>query len=173
LFGEGRQFSGRNVEEYESSQGQVGSRYLNGDWIGFSSTNVNRAKYEPNFGFPSGKQLPTGTVQIEFVSGALYEYQDIPESDFLDLVLSSSKGRYTYFHVRGKGPSRKGMSVAPWDNFRMIHGPTRSKSKIRDIMRARRPQVARHHLRYYFGRKNGRPGRTGDTYGGNPTVSIH
>lgn len=35
-----------------------------------------------------------GTLEVEFRSGAVYRYDDVPEQDFVDLLRAPSIGRY-------------------------------------------------------------------------------
>jgi hypothetical protein len=116
-------------------------------WFSFSSTNVNKAKVDPDYDLESGKKLGTGTITIEFVSGATYEYADRPMSDWYDLITSSSKGRFSYFEVRGPGRSRKGQGV--WKPCVQILQAWRSKAEVRAIKAARQPLTAKHKLRTY------------------------
>jgi len=116
-------------------------------WFSFDSTNVNRAKVDPDYDLETGEKLGTGTITIEFVNGAEYEYPDRPMSDWYDLITSSSKGRKTYFDIRGPGRSRKGMGL--WRPFRQTVQAWRSKQEIRAIKAAREPATAAHRRRTF------------------------
>ena len=42
----------------------------------------------------------TATLEVEFMSGAVYEYREIPEQLYIDLLSAESKGGYFDAHVR-------------------------------------------------------------------------
>jgi hypothetical protein len=44
----------------------------------------------------------TRVLEIEFESGRIYQYFDVPEEVFEGMLSSDSKGRYFNTHVRGK-----------------------------------------------------------------------
>jgi len=123
-------------------------------WISVNSTNVNRIRCDPDIDLKTGDQLGTGTISIEFLSLALYEYPNRPLNDFLDLFTSSSKGRYTYYEVRGPGPSMQGMGL--WQPFVKIRGPVRTPAQVRELAKARKPRTERQRRRFYNvgGRRN-------------------
>ena len=39
-------------------------------------------------------------LEIEFLSGAVYEYYGVPPEVFDDFLMSSSKGKYMWDHIR-------------------------------------------------------------------------
>jgi hypothetical protein len=117
-----------------------------GVWFAFDSTNVNKAKVDAQYDI-DGKKTGVGTITIEFVSGATYEYADRPMSDWFYLITSSSKGRKAYYDIRGPGRSRKGMGI--WKPCIQTVQAWRSKSEIRAIKAAREPVKAKHKLRTY------------------------
>jgi len=41
-----------------------------------------------------GHDDPTQTLEVEFLSGAVYEYYDVPEHVYQELIGASSVGRY-------------------------------------------------------------------------------
>jgi KTSC domain len=45
-----------------------------------------------------------GTLEVEFVGGAVYRYFDVPERVFLDLLRAVSIGSYFNEHVRDVFP---------------------------------------------------------------------
>ncbi len=123
-----------------------GTGKLFGDWVNFDSTNVMRAKYEPNVD-SQGNRQPIGTIWIEFVSGAEYKYRNRPAGDFMDLVESSSKGRFSYYEVRGEGPSHKGMGL--WKPCEQTRQAWRSKAEQASIRKKRQPVGAKQQQRTY------------------------
>jgi hypothetical protein len=62
------------------------------DWIESpESSNVSRFGYEPN----------NQTLFVEFHSGGMYQYFDVPEQVFEDMKVAPSKGRYLAQMVKG------------------------------------------------------------------------
>ena len=49
----------------------------------------------------------TATLRIEFVSGMVYEYREVPESIYLGLKSSGAKGVYLNQQVKGRFPYEK------------------------------------------------------------------
>lgn len=116
-----------------------------GVWVHFDSTNVYAAKVDPDYDL-EGKLVGTGTITIEFLNGSRYAYPDRPMGDWFDLIESSSKGRFTYYEVRGPGPSRKGMGI--WNHVE-LNGPTRSADAVARMKAAREPRHAQQKKRTY------------------------
>ena len=48
-----------------------------------------------------------GHTLIRFKSGGVYEYENTPYHQFLELAKSESAGQYFHRHFRGKFPYRK------------------------------------------------------------------
>lgn len=46
----------------------------------------------------------TRVLEIEFESGRVYQYYDVPEDIYNAMLNSDSKGRYFNQHIRGKFP---------------------------------------------------------------------
>lgn len=46
----------------------------------------------------------TRVLEIEFESGKVYQYFDVPEDIYNAMLSSESKGRYFNQHIRGKFP---------------------------------------------------------------------
>jgi hypothetical protein len=137
-------------------QRATGATY--GVWVEFDSTNVLRAKVDPQYDL-DGKLTGVGLITVEFLSGATYEYDDRPMSDWFDLIESSSKGRFCYFEVRGPGPSRPGMGI--WSH-RQISGPTRSAAQVAAMVGNRQPRTREQKRRTYTrGGKRGAYGAGG------------
>jgi hypothetical protein len=49
----------------------------------------------------------SGTLEIEFTNGSLYQYSDVPESVYRELMTASSHGTYFNEHIREWYRSRK------------------------------------------------------------------
>lgn len=130
-----------------------------GVWVEFDSTNVMRAMVEPQYDL-DGKMTGVGTITIEFLNGAQYEYADRPMGDWFDLIESSSKGRFTYYEVRGEGKSVPGMGL--WKPCRKIRNATRSAAEVARIKARREPRTAAQKRRTYTrGGKRGAYGAGG------------
>lgn len=54
------------------------------------SSNVNSIGYDPK----------TFTLEVEFNSGDIYQYFNIPESLYLNLIKSQSKGSFINEHIK-------------------------------------------------------------------------
>lgn len=133
-------------------------------WIGTNSTNVNRIRCEP-YTDKDGNQTGLGDIYVEFLSLALYKYPGRPLNDFLDLFTSSSKGRYTYYEVRGSGPSVEGKSIWP---FVKLRGPQRTPAEVRRLAAKREPLGGLPALRYYNVGGRYQAGGAGGRSGGRP-----
>ena len=48
-----------------------------------------------------GYDAPTQTLQVEFVSGSLYQYFDVPQNVFEDFIEAGSKGKYFSAQIKG------------------------------------------------------------------------
>ncbi len=122
-----------------------------GVWIAFSSTNVYAGMYEPDYETRGGDSVRTGkgTITLEFLDGSKYEYPGRSAADWLDIISSSSKGRYAFYNIRGPGPSHKGMGI--W-TFRQVSGPTRSKAEVARMRAQREPTTAKQRQRTYISR---------------------
>jgi hypothetical protein len=46
----------------------------------------------------------TRVLEVEFESGRVYQYYDVPENVYNEMLASDSKGRYFNQHIRGKFP---------------------------------------------------------------------
>lgn len=49
----------------------------------------------------------SGVLEVEFTSGTVYEYFDVPEQVYRDFASSSSRGRYFAYQFRDKFPYRR------------------------------------------------------------------
>lgn len=62
--------------------------------VPLSSTTLASAAYD------SQQQV----LQLEFRSGAMYQYFDVPESIYQELLLADSHGTYFNYHIRDAFP---------------------------------------------------------------------
>jgi len=109
---------------------------------------------DPYYDLETGGKTGFGTITVEFVSGAMYEYENRPMGDWMDLITSSSKGRYGWYVIKGPGPPVKGKSRWP---FKQIKEAWRSRDQIKAIVDARQPKTRQHKKRFFK--------RGGKTYG--------
>lgn len=49
-----------------------------------------------------GYDKETKILEIEFIKGGVYQYFDVSESVYLELVSADSKGTYFQKHIRGR-----------------------------------------------------------------------
>jgi len=52
---------------------------------------VNYINYDPK----------TATLRINFVSGTIYDYKNVPEKIYLEMKKAASKGTYLNDHIKG------------------------------------------------------------------------
>jgi len=48
-----------------------------------------------------GHDANSSTLEIEFNSGSVYQYLNVPESEYKNLMSASSKGRYLNRNIKG------------------------------------------------------------------------
>jgi hypothetical protein len=58
-----------------------------------NSSNLKSVGYDPE----------TKTLEIEFLNGGLYQYDNVPESIYNGLMSASSHGQYFYRHIKKGG----------------------------------------------------------------------
>jgi hypothetical protein len=115
-------------------------------WVKFASTNVEMAKVEPQYDL-GGELTGVGLITIQFLNGSQYEYADRPMSDWYDLIESGSKGSFTYYEVRGDGPSHPGMGL--WKPCRKIRNATRTAAEVARLAASRQPTTPKQRQRRY------------------------
>jgi hypothetical protein len=49
-----------------------------------------------------GYDSATRTLRVEFRSGAVYEYYDVPEAEYQGLMDASSKGHYLHQNIKDR-----------------------------------------------------------------------
>jgi hypothetical protein len=54
-----------------------------------------------------GYDIDSRTLEIEFRSGSVYDYLDVPPEEALGLLQSASLGRYFGRRIRGSYPARR------------------------------------------------------------------
>ncbi len=62
------------------------------NWISVSSSNLSRVRYDES----------TGPLEIEFQGGRVYQYFDVPQSVFEELIHASSHGQFFHEQIRGR-----------------------------------------------------------------------
>lgn len=62
-----------------------------------SSSDLRSVGYEPT----------TFTLEIEFVSGGIYQYDGVPITTHQSLMSASSVGRYFHAYIKNSYPTRK------------------------------------------------------------------
>jgi hypothetical protein len=67
---------------------------------------MNRTKVSSSNLASVGYDALTNTLEIEFRSGSIYRYPNVPESIYEGLMRAGSKGRYFIAHIKDR-PSRK------------------------------------------------------------------
>jgi len=55
-----------------------------------SSTNINSIGYDS----------ATQTLEISFHNGEVYQYSNVPEAIYTELMSAESKGRYFHIHIK-------------------------------------------------------------------------
>jgi len=50
-------------------------------------------------------------MEVEFLSGSVYEYSEVPQEKYDDLMSAPSKGKYYNQHIKGEFPSKRLESV--------------------------------------------------------------
>jgi hypothetical protein len=74
------------------------------------SSNVRSVGYSATHASSTGSRLVRlGTLEVEFANSAIYQYADVPEQSYLDLLAvnksGNSVGRYLHVAVKAKGYS--------------------------------------------------------------------
>jgi hypothetical protein len=54
-----------------------------------------------------GYDVRTSTLEVEFASGGVYDYEGVPPEEALQLLESESLGRYLAERIRGTYPARR------------------------------------------------------------------
>ncbi|MYA59628.1 MAG: KTSC domain-containing protein [Chloroflexi bacterium] len=51
-----------------------------------------------------GYDTPTQTLEVEFLSGSVYQYYNVPENIYEQLMHAGSKGRFFHQYIRNAYP---------------------------------------------------------------------
>ncbi len=51
-------------------------------------------------------------MEVEFLNGSVYEYSEVSQEKYDDLMSAPSKGKYYNQHIKGEFPSKKLESVS-------------------------------------------------------------
>ena len=62
------------------------------DRISVRSSNIRSVGYDPE----------SSTLEVEFNTGSIYQYSNVPESEYESLMNSASKGRYLNRNIKGR-----------------------------------------------------------------------
>lgn len=54
-----------------------------------------------------GYDAPSQLMEIEFKTGAVYEYSGVPQAVHEDFITSTSKGQYLHANIKNKYPCQK------------------------------------------------------------------
>ena len=54
-----------------------------------------------------GYDADTQTLEVEFHSGSIYQYDGVPERVHRGLMQAASKGSYLHLHIRNQYPYRR------------------------------------------------------------------
>jgi hypothetical protein len=76
---------------------------------------MDRIPVESSTVVSAGYDASTSTLELEFTSGALYDYFAVPRSTFERFLAAESKGQFFSQHIRGVYPfSRNLVTSPPW-----------------------------------------------------------
>jgi hypothetical protein len=67
------------------------------DRIPVSSSNIAQIGYEPDF----------QTLEIQFLTGGVYQYSGVPPNVFEEFTAASSKGRYFSAYIKDRYPTTR------------------------------------------------------------------
>lgn len=71
-----------------------------------NSSNIKKIKFfldpvqEPDYVIPRFADYYNGTLSVEFHSGGIYNYFDVPVDVFVDFIEAESAGRFFHHHIR-------------------------------------------------------------------------
>lgn len=65
--------------------------------VSVSSSNIRAIGYDSS----------TSTLEVEFTTGSIYQYHDVPQSEFDAMLNAESKGRYFSANIRNNYPYAK------------------------------------------------------------------
>ena len=63
---------------------------------------MNRESVQSSMIASLGYRADTSTLEVEFNSGAVWQYYDVPESIYYDMMNSGSLGKFFHANIRGQ-----------------------------------------------------------------------
>ncbi len=63
---------------------------------------MNRESVQSSMILSLGYEADTSTLEVEFNSGAIWQYYDVPESVYYDMINSGSLGKYFHANIKGQ-----------------------------------------------------------------------
>jgi len=70
---------------------------------------MNRENVQSSMITSLGYDANTSTLEVEFKSGAVWQYYDVPESIYYDMMNSGSLGKFFHANIKGSyGESQVG-----------------------------------------------------------------
>ena len=70
---------------------------------------MNRESVQSSMIASLGYNASTSTLEVEFNSGAVWQYYEVPESVYYDMMNSGSLGKFFYANIKGSyGESQVG-----------------------------------------------------------------
>ncbi|MDK2836975.1 MAG: hypothetical protein PWQ53_310 [Bacteroidota bacterium] len=63
---------------------------------------MNRESVQSSMIVSLGYEADTSTLEVEFNSGAIWQYYDVPESVYYDMINSGSLGKYFHANIKGQ-----------------------------------------------------------------------
>lgn len=61
-----------------------------GEWVGVESSNIAEIRHDPE----------NNLLQIRFLSEAVYEYENVPEDMYEEMLMAPSKGKWFWRNMR-------------------------------------------------------------------------
>lgn len=117
-----------------------------GRWIIFNSQVIEKARFDYQYDLQTGERRNVGVIKIEYITLKMCGFPDRSLADFLDIIESSSKGRFNWNEIRGPGPSVEGQSLWP---FYVIKDKSRTPKEVKRIQATRAPIGAAQKRRTY------------------------
>lgn len=63
---------------------------------------MNRTSVQSSMIASLGHDANTSTLEVEFNNGAVWQYYDVPESVYYDMMNSGSLGKYFHANIKGQ-----------------------------------------------------------------------
>ena len=51
-----------------------------------------------------GYDQPSQTLEVEFLNGAIYQYYNVPENMYSEMMEASSKGKFLHLYIKNTFP---------------------------------------------------------------------